>query len=88
MDLNVLPGEVNKLFKKLPVAVNLLYGDPTLQVENTTGLLKRLEANGHTGPVVVILKGDFTKLPKEKYNLDLHFAFSTFGIDHNLDGWV
>lgn len=85
-NLSTLPGSINPNFRKLPVAVNLLYGDPTLQVEHTVSLLRKLEADKHTGPVVVILKGDFSKFPNEYYSLDLHFAFSTFGVNHDLDG--
>ena len=31
----VLPGEVNPLFKSLPVSVNLFYGDPMIQLDNS-----------------------------------------------------
>lgn len=86
LDLRTLPGEVNPILRSVPVAVNLFYGDPTLQVEHTVSLIRRLEADGHTGPVVVILKGDFARFSDDHFDLDLHFAFSTFGIDHNLDG--
>jgi len=75
-----LPNKVNKLFTHLPVAVNLFYGDPMLQPYNTASLLKRLEAAEHKGPVVVITKGDFSRFPDIPFDLDLHFAFSTFGI--------
>jgi hypothetical protein len=86
MDLKVIPGDVNPVFRRLPVAVNLLYGDPTLQPEYTATLLRRLAASHHSGPVVIILKGDFSSLSNEHYDLDLHYAFSTFGLDHPLDG--
>jgi hypothetical protein len=86
MDLKTPPGKINPIFRSIPVAVNLLYGDPLLQVPHTVDLLRILESDGHTGPVVVITKGDFRKFPKTNFDLDIHFAFSTFGIDHELDG--
>ena len=82
----VLPSEINENFKNIPVAVNLFYGDPLLQIENTVRYLRLLESVGHTGPVIIVTKGDFSKFPDEKFNLDLHVAFSTFGINSNLDG--
>ncbi len=85
-DFSVLPSQINHAFRKVPIAVNLFYGDPTLQIENTVNLLRKLESNGHKGPVIIITKGDFTKFPKENFDLDLHFAFSTFGTNHQLDG--
>lgn len=81
-----LPSEVNPAFTNLPVAVNLFYGDPTLQPANTHRILYKLEGAGHTGPVVVVLKGDFYKLSDWFPRLNVHFAFSTFGIDSRLDG--
>lgn len=82
---NILPGEVNDEFKKLPIAVNLFYGDPMLQKDSTFDILKRLEYNGHIGPVIIITKGVLpNKFPK--FNLDLHFGLSTFGCDSPYDG--
>jgi hypothetical protein len=81
-----MPGEINPVFRSLPVAVNLFYGDPMLQARHTVGMLKKLEKSGHTGPVIVITKGDFSKFPAGEFNLDVHFAFSTFGKNHYLDG--
>lgn len=86
MDLSTPPGWINPAFRKLPVAVNLLHGDPMLQVEHTVKMLRLLEEDRHTGPVVVITKGDFRRFPDVYFDLDLHFAFSTFGIDHEFDG--
>ncbi len=83
---SVLPSEVNDNFKNVPIAVNLFYGDPLLQVDNTVSYLKRLEKTGHKGPVIIITKGDFTKFPDVSFNLDLHIAFSCFGINSMLDG--
>ena len=83
---NILPGEINPLFKNIPVTVNLFYGDPLLQIENTVNILRRLEENKHTGPVIIITKGDIAKFPDTYFNLDLHFGFSTFGVDSTLDG--
>ncbi len=68
------------------MAVNLFYGDPLLQIENTIHYLRELEKAKHTGPVIIITKGDFSKFPDVPFDLDLHIAFSTFGIDSYLDG--
>ena len=79
---SILPSELNPMFKKIPVAVNLFYGDPMLQIDNTMKYLYRLEEAGHTGPVIIITKGNLRKFPKDrKLNLDLHFGLSTFGVD-------
>ncbi len=83
---NILPSEINPNFVNIPVAVNLFYGDPLLQVDNTINYLRRLESVKHKGPVIIITKGDFSKFPDEKFDLDLHIAFSTFGVDSSLDG--
>ena len=69
----------------LPVSVNMFYGDPMLQVDITVEILEGLEARGHKGKVVVMTKGDFSKMPDRKFNLDLWYIFSTFGIDHEMD---
>lgn len=81
-----LPSEINKDFLSLPVAVNLFYGDPLLQLDNTLALLEKLEKAGHVGPVVIVTKGDYSIFPDRKFNLDLHIAFSTFGINSKYDG--
>lgn len=86
IDFNTLPSQINPMFRKIPVAVDLFYGDPSLQVKHTTSILRSLERDQHTGPVVIIMKGNFKNFPDEIYNLDLHFAFSTFGVDHPVDG--
>lgn len=83
---NILPSEINPNFTNIPVAVNLFYGDPFLQIDNTVQYLKRLEQAKHQGPVIIITKGDFSKFPDIPFNLDLHIAFSTFGVDSPLDG--
>lgn len=83
---NIIPSEISPVFKKIPVAVNLFYGDPLLQINNTLSYLEKLEKAEHAGTVIIITKGDFSKFPKHKFNLDLHFAFSTFGIDSKYDG--
>ena len=84
---SILPAELNPLFKKIPVAVNLFYGDPMIQIENTLSYLKRLEESEHEGPVIIITKGDLTRFPSDrKFNLDLHFGLSTFGVDSKYDG--
>jgi len=83
---NILPSEINPNFTNIPVAINLFYGDPLLQIDNTINYLKRLEAVGHKGPVIIVTKGDFSKFPDQAFNLDLHIAFSTFGVNSPLDG--
>ena len=83
---NMLPSEINPIFTNLPVAVNLFYGDPLLQIDNTVNYLRKLEEAEHKGPVIIVTKGDFSKFPDEHFNLDLHIAFSTFGVNSYLDG--
>lgn len=83
---NILPSEINPNFTNIPVAINLFYGDPLLQIDNTINYLKRLEKVKHKGPIIIITKGDFSKFPDIKFNLDLHIAFSTFGVNSPLDG--
>lgn len=85
---DIIPSDINPLFTNLPVAVNLFYGDPMLQIESTKNYLKRLEAAKHKAPVIIITKGDISEfdLLNFKCDLDLHFAFSTFGIDSQFDG--
>ena len=83
---SIIPSDINPNFSNIPVAVNLFYGDPLLQIDNTINYLKRLEKAEHKGPVIIITKGDFSKFPDVKFNLDLHVAFSTFGVDSELDG--
>lgn len=56
---------------------------PLLQLDNTIKFLKNLEKSKHNGPVVIITKGDFSKFPKIDFDLDLHFAFSTFGLENS-----
>lgn len=87
---NILPTIVNSKFSNIPVAVNLFYGDPLLQIDNTINILRELEKANHKGAVLIITKGDYSKFPDLKFNLDLHFAFSTFGLDHEYDGntWI
>lgn len=83
---NILPSEINSNFTNIPVAINLFYGDPLLQIDNTIRYLKELEKINHKGPVIIITKGDFANFPDEPFNLDLHIAFSCFGVDSYLDG--
>lgn len=82
----IMPSDINENFINIPVAVNLFYGDPLLQTDNTIKYLRKLESVGHKGPIIIITKGDFSKFPDEKFNLDLHVAFSTFGVNSYLDG--
>lgn len=83
---NTLPSEINSQFTELPIAINLLYGDPLLQIDSTLNYLHKLEEIGHKGIVTIITKGDFSKFPDIPFNLDLHIAFSTFGKNHEYDG--
>jgi hypothetical protein len=86
-DINTCPTEINRIFDRLPVAINLFHGDPMIQVDHTTVLLRKLHDAQYNGPVIIITKGDFLQYPKYiDFNLDLHFAFSTFGTDSPLDG--
>lgn len=80
---SVIPTQINDIFSNIPIAINLFYGDPLLQISNTVRYLRRLENANHEGPVIVITKGDFNKFPDQKFNLDLHFAFSAFGIEES-----
>jgi len=82
----ILPSEINPNFSNIPVAVNLFYGDPLLQIDNTISFLRRLEKAKHRGPVIIITKGDFERFPDIPFDLDLHVAFSTFGVNSSLDG--
>jgi hypothetical protein len=90
MPLNVkyetLPTEVNTCFKDVPVAINLWYGDPTLQVDYTWHILNKLNEVRHAGPICIITKGNatvFSGVYKKFPYLDLHFLFSTFGVDNS-----
>lgn len=83
---NVLPTEINPILTNVPIAVNLFYGDPMLQIDNTINYLRKLEEVKHKGAIVIITKGDFRLFPDLKFDLDLHFAFSTFGVDSEFDG--
>ena len=89
---NVLPTEINPIFSILPVAINLYYGDPffgTEQIKSTYDYLIRLKELNHKGPIIIITKGDITNIEWLKdntfNNIDLHIAFSTFGINHEYD---
>ena len=81
-----LPCQINPYFTNIPIAVNLFYGDPLLQIENTIKILKILEEAKHKGPVIIVTKGDFSLFPDIPFNLDLHVAFSTFGVNSKFDG--
>lgn len=80
------PTDVNPILTKIPVVVNIFYGDPLLQIHKTLEIIESLDEANHQGPVIVITKGDFRKFPRINSDLDLHFAFSTFGKNHELDG--
>ncbi len=83
---HLYPTDINPALTNIPVAVNLFYGDPLLQIDNTVHILKELEKRNHKGPVILITKGDFSKFPDIPFNLDLHVAFSCFGTNSYLDG--
>ena len=70
----------------LPVAINLFYGDPSLQQENTIKILKELEEKEYKGIVTIVTKGNLSWFPKTKFNLDLHFGLSCFGKDSPYNG--
>jgi len=82
LDLN---NEIYPEDRTIPVSVNLFYGDPMLQIDNTLKMLKELEDRKHTGIVFMATKGDYTKF-KEEFNLNLWVGLSTFNINHDLDG--
>lgn len=81
-----LPTDLNPAFIDIPVMVNLFYGDPLLQVNETVNLLDRLEKAGHKGNIIIITKGYMDMFPDKKWNLNIHFGISTFGIDSEYDG--
>lgn len=72
---HTLPSEINPLFKKLPIAVNLFYGDPTLQWENTINILKQLEIDKHEGIVMIVTKGKLKDIPKMSLNLHVGISY-------------
>lgn len=89
VDYNVLPVGINKNFDVVPVAINLYYGDPFLQTEDTYNLLCRLRDTNHKGCIVIITKGDISNVEwlknDEFKDLNLHIALSTFGMSHEYD---
>jgi len=87
---NKLPSEINKNLKSVPVAINLYYGDPLLYKDSTYDYLKRLQKDKHKGPIIIITKGsiDVDWLKDNTFiDLDLHIAFSTFGVEHEYDSF-
>ena len=80
-----LPTDLNPDFINIPVMVNLFYGDPALQAEETTDILDRLSNAGHKGHVIIITKGDMNKFDWW-WPLKLHFGLSTFGLNSKYDG--
>lgn len=87
-NFNTVPSSLNPLFTNLPVAINLFYGDPMLQIDKTHDLLQKLNDADHKGPVVIITKGNVKSFFKNNphYDLDLHFGLSTFGKSSIYDG--
>jgi hypothetical protein len=84
-EYSTIPARINPYFINLPVAVNLFYGDPLVYRDSTIQYLKLLEASGHTAPVLLITKGRLNTFKLPPLNLNLHFAFSTFGMKHPYD---
>ena len=87
---HILPHSINPLFKRLPIAVNLFYGDPTLQWENTIEILKILEENNHEGIVMIVTKGKLKEIPKMNLKLQVGISFgldiiSQSNFEHNLE---
>lgn len=87
---HLLPSKINKLFKNLPIAVNLFYGDPILQLDNTINLLRDLDNDNHSGIVILVTKGKLVKLPKLNINLHIGITIgpdkiSQDNFEHNLD---
>jgi hypothetical protein len=70
----------------VPVSINMFYGDPLLQLNKTIEILNELEKRKHKGIVFICTKGDFSKFPNKKYNLNLWIGFSTFGKESHLTG--
>lgn len=89
VSFSTIPTELNSNFNNIPIAINLFYGDPFLQVDNTYSHLCRLRDSRHKGPIVIITKGDISNIEwlrnEEFIDLDLHIAFSTFGMIHEYD---
>lgn len=73
---DIIPEDISPLFRRLPVFVNGFYGDPSLQPENTLRILEKLK--NHSGPVVIVTKGNIEFLRAYHGNLDLHLGFSYF----------
>ena len=86
---NVIPSEINDVLVNVPIAINLYYGNPIIktQIKDTYNYLVKLK--GHKGPIIIITKGDISKVEWLKddtfKDLDLHIAFSTFGMSHKYD---
>ena len=84
----IIPSTINPIFEYLPVSINLYYGDPLLQKDKTVEYLNLLKEHKHKGPVIIITKGDVDISWLKDFTfsiLDLHVAFSTFGIVHKYD---
>lgn len=54
---DTIPSDINPDFINIPIAINLFYGDPLLQIETTVNYLRRLEEAGHVAPVLIVTKG-------------------------------
>ena len=84
-----LPTDLNPAFINIPVMVNLFYGDPLLQIDETVSILDRLNEAKHKGNVILITKGNMGSFPEDIWmwdKLNIHFGISTFGIDSKYDG--
>lgn len=89
VNFSLLPSEINKNLSNVPIALNLYYGDPFLQRDITYNYLVKLKKSNHKGPIVIITKGDIKDIEWLKddtfIDLNLHVAFSTFGVDSIYD---
>lgn len=63
---------IKEQLRKIPVAINCYYGDPTLQWGDTLAKIRALANDKHLGPVGIITKGKITlDMAKELAALDL-----------------
>lgn len=80
------PSDINPLFTKIPVVINVFYGDPLMYLLDTIKCLSILKEAKHQGPVIIITKGDMSeKKVKETFDRDwglkIYFGLSVFGND-------
>ena len=80
------PSEINPLFTKIPVVINVFYGDPLLYLLDTIKCLSILKEAHHQGPVIIITKGDMSEQKVREtfdkdWGLKIYFGLSVFGND-------